>query len=173
MKLQNLGWVCILSLMCSCTLAPLRCLLSFDGYEKTYTFSCGKAKLKDRIIDAYTYDCSTLAKNAGLTLIESAEVNAKYRQSTEIWLDKTNWDGFRHEIRLNTADTLQLIIGKHHSRTEIRCLAIVDGNATTSSLTITDVHYHRKKACRKASDHYLVKVSDRIDRKLIDQLQAE
>lgn len=54
------------------------------------------------MVEAYTYDKNRLLKNFGLTLIQSKAVNAEYRKSVEIWLDKQRWDDFKSEIRGNT-----------------------------------------------------------------------
>ena len=66
----------------------IECVLNFPGFTKTYKFSFSKEELKNRIVEAYTYDESLLLKNFGLTLIENEEVDAQYRQSIEMWLEK-------------------------------------------------------------------------------------
>ena len=86
--------------MISCTLAPLECFLTFSDYQKTYKYNFSKEELKNRIIEAYSYDESLLLKNLGKTLIENEEVNKKYRTSIDLWLDKSNWDNFKSQIRL-------------------------------------------------------------------------
>ena len=39
-------------------------------YKRTYNFDFSKTELKDKIIDAYTYDNTFFIQNLGLTLIE-------------------------------------------------------------------------------------------------------
>ncbi|MEL7376514.1 MAG: hypothetical protein AAFY36_04800 [Bacteroidota bacterium] len=155
----------------SCTLPPLLCFLSFTGQEKVYEFDFPKEELKNKIVEAYTYDKSILAKNFGLTLIQNEDINSEYRRSISVWLDKSNWDEFATEIRVNTPDTLRLLIGKHHSRKEISILAVIDGNESKSSLTLSDIKYQRTRACNRDQEYYRIRVSNRIDRKLIRKLE--
>ncbi len=67
----------------------------------------------------FSYDENLLLKNMGKTTIENSAINTEYRKSIDIWLDKTNWEKFASEIRNKTTDTLNIIIGKHHSRRAI------------------------------------------------------
>ncbi|MGO3707540.1 MAG: hypothetical protein ACTJGD_05475 [Mesonia hippocampi] len=127
--------------------------------------------MKNRIEKAYTYDKSLFLKNFGLTLIESEAVNSEYRQSIDIWLDKQNWDDVRSDIRNNTADTLNLLIGRFHSRKQIQLLAIINGDNEKSSLTITNIEYQRRRACEKDKDFYKLKISNKINKKLIEKIK--
>ena len=154
-----------------CTPPLLQCFLKFADYEKTYEFDFSKEEFKNRIVEAYTYDKSLLLKNIGLTLIESEAVNSEYRQSVDVWLDKQNWDDVKSDIRNNTADTLNLLIGKHHSRKQIQILAIINGDNYNSRLTITKIEYQRRRACKKNKDFYKLKISSKINKKLIEKLK--
>lgn len=149
----------------------MQCFLNFTDYEKTYEFDFSKEELKNRIVEAYTYDKSLLLKNFGLTLIESKAVNSEYRQSVDVWLDKKNWDNVKSEIRNNIVDTLNLLIVKHHSRKQIKLLAIIDGDNEKSRLTIMNIEYQRRRACEKDKDIYKLKISSKIDKKLIEKLK--
>ena len=155
----------------SCTPALTKCFLAFTDYEKTYMFDCSKQQLKDRIIKAYTYDESLLSKNLGKTLIESERVNAEYQKSTDFWLDKQGWDKFKSKIRDSTADTLNILIGKHHSRNQTKLIAVVGGEGQTSSLTIGNFEYQRRKACEKDTAYYRAKLSKKIEKKFIQKLK--
>ena len=148
----------------------MQCFLKFTDYDKTYEFGFSKEELKNRIVEAYTYDKSLLLKNFGLTLIESEAVNSEYRKSINVWLDKQNWDDVKSEIRNNTADTLDLLIGKHHSRKQINLLAIIDGDNDKSRLTIINIEYQRRRACEKDKDFYKLRIANKIDKKLIEKL---
>ena len=122
-------------------------------------------------MEAYTYDKSLLLINFGLTLIENEAINSEYRQSIDVWLDKQNWDEVKSDIRNNTADTLNLLIGKFHSRKQIQLLAIIDGDNEKSNLSIMDIEYQRRRACEKDKDFYKLKISSQIDQKLIEKIK--
>lgn len=158
---------CIIS---GCTLSPLQCFLSFTDYNKTYEFNFSKTELKDRIVEAYSYNESLLLKNLGKTVIENREVNEEYRKSVDIWLDKNNWDKFKSEIRQNTSDTLHIIIGKHQSRKQIQLEAIVQGDNNKSTLAIHGFTYQQRKACRKGNEYYVVTLSEKIAKKFINKI---
>ena len=154
-----------------CSPPLLQCFLKFTDYEKTYEFDFSKGELKNRIVEAYTYDKSLLLINFGLTLIENEAINSEYRQSIDVWLDKQNWDEVKSDIRNNTADTLNLLIGKFHSRKQIQLLAIIDGDNEKSNLSIMDIEYQRRRACEKDKDFYKLKISSQIDQKLIEKIK--
>jgi hypothetical protein len=157
--------------MASCSLAPLRCLLTFSDYRKTYTYNFSKEELKNKIIETYSYNKSLFSKNLGRTIIENKEVNQLYRKSVDVWLDKGNWDAFKSEIREHTRDTLNLTIGKHHSRREIEFQIIIQGDSNKSSLTIHGFKYKQFRHCKKNTEYYLLKISDKIEDKFIEKLQ--
>ncbi len=171
MKIRHLILLTLILSISGCTPPLLQCFLKFTDYEKTYEFDFSKEELKNRIVDAYTYDKSLLLKNFGLTLIESEAVNSEYRQSFDIWLDKQNWDEVKSDIRNNTADTMNLLIGKFHSRKQIQLLGIINGDIDKSSLTITNIEYQRRRACEKDKDFYKLKISNKIDKKLIEKIK--
>ena len=171
MKIRHLILLTLLISVSGCTLPLLQCFLKFTDYEKTYKFDFSKEELKNRIVEAYTYDKSLFLKNFGLTLIESKAVNSEYRQSIDIWLDKQNWDDVRSDIRNNTVDTLNLLIGRFHSRKQIQLLAIINGDNEKSSLTITNIEYQRRRACEKDKDFYKLKISNKINKKLIEKIK--
>lgn len=171
MKHQHLIALCLLFLFSECTLPALQCFLQFSGYEKTYEFDLSKEELKDQIVAAYTYNKSILLKNLGLTLIENEQVNAEYRQSVDIWLDKRNWDQVKSEIRTNTADTLHLLIGKHQTRKQIKMTAIIKGENDRSSLTIMNIEYRRRRACEEEKDYYKIRIADKIEQQLVEKLK--
>ncbi len=171
MKTRYLTILILLILISGCTPPLLQCFLNFKDFEKTYEFEFSKEELKNRIVEAYTYDKSLLLKNLGLTLIQNEEVNSEYRQSVDIWLDKQNWDEVKSEIRSNTTDTLNLLIGKHHSGKQIRLLALIKEDNDKSSLTVRNIEYKRRKACYKDKEYYKIRVSDKIDKKLIEKLK--
>lgn len=171
MKTQCLIALCLLFLFSGFTPPLLECFLKFTDFERTYEFEFSKEELKNQIVEAYTYDKSLLLKNFGLTLIENEEVNAEYRQSVDIWLDKRNWDEVKSEIRSNTGDTLNLLIRKHHSRKQIKLTAIIDGDNDRSSLTINNIEYKRRKACDKDKEYYRIRISNKIEKKLIKKLK--
>ncbi len=159
-------------MLSSCTLTPLTCFLNFSDYSKTYEFSYSKAELKDKIVEAYSYDESLLLKNLGKTIIENENINEAYRKSVDVWLDKKNWDTFKSEIRQNTADTLNIIIGKHQSRKQIQLEAIVEGDNNKSSLTIHGFKYQRRRACLKNKEYYVLTLSEKIEKKFISKLKG-
>src|SRR5690606_10990205 len=119
--------------------------------------------------EAYTYDKSLLMKNLGSTLIENEKINAQYRKSVDIWLDKNNWDKVKSEIRNNTSDTLYLEIRKHHSRKSINLMAIIKGNDKKSSRTIKVSKHRQRQACEKEQEYYRIQISDEIEKQLIEQ----
>lgn len=80
MKIRNLILLTLLILVSGCTLPSLKCFLKFANYEKTYEFDFSKEELKNRIVEAYTYDKNLLLKNFRLTLIESEVINSEYRK---------------------------------------------------------------------------------------------
>lgn len=171
MKIRYLILLTLLISVYGCTNPLLQCFLKFNNYEKAYEFDFSKQELKNRIVEAYTYDKGLFLKNFGLVLIEGEEVNSEYRQSIEIWLDKKKWDNVKSEIRNYTADTLNLLIGKHNSRKQIKLLAIIDGDSYMSKLTIMNIEYQRRRACEKYNDFYKLKVSSKIDKKLIEKIK--
>ena len=162
-----------LGILSGCTFTPLQCFLNFYDYNETFEFNFSKAELKDRIVDAYSYDESLLLKNLGKTIIENKEVNKAYRESVDIWLDKNNWDKFKMEIRQNTPDTLSIIIGKHQSRKQTQFEAIVLGDNNKSSLSIHGFKYQRRKACFKNKKYYFLKISENIEKKFISKLKEQ
>jgi len=111
----GLIWV----LLNSCTLPLMLGHLEFNDLDKTYEFNLSKERLKDEIVERYTYDVGLLSKNFGRTLIENPEVNKKYRISIHEWLDKSNWDKYKTEIRQSMGDTTDVEIVKHHSQKSI------------------------------------------------------
>lgn len=123
-------------------------------------------------MEAYSYDESLLLKNLGKTIIENEEVNKAYRKGVDIWLDKKNWDKFKTEIRQNTVDTLNIIIGKHQSRKQIQVQAIIQGDNNKSSLIIHGFKYQRRKACSKDKEYYVLPLSERIEKKFISKLKG-
>lgn len=171
MKIRYLIILTILISVSGCSPPLLQCFLKFTDYEKTYEFDFSKGELKNRIVEAYTYDKSLLLINFGLTLIENEAINSEYRQSIDVWLDKQNWDEVKSDIRNNTADTLNLLIGKFHSRKQIQLLAIIDGDNEKSNLSIMDIEYQRRRACEKDKDFYKLKISSQIDQKLIEKIK--
>lgn len=171
MKTKMCTFGLILVFFSSCTPGVLQCYLTFADYNKRFDFDFSKEELKNRIVESYSYNESLLLKNLGKTTIENEEVNSEYRKSTDIWLDKNNWDQFQSEIRSNTTDTLKIIIGKHHSRRQIELMAIVEGDDRKSSLTIDGFSYTRRRACEREQEYYKVKLADKTDEKFIDQLK--
>lgn len=174
MKKIKTRYLILLTLLISisgCKPTLLQCFLKLTDYEKTYDFDFSKEELKNRIVEAYTYDKSILLKNFGLTLIQNETVNSEYRKSVDVWLDKQNWDQVKSEIRNNTADTLSLLMGKHQSRKQIKLLAIIDGDNDKSRLTIINIEYHRRRACEKDKDQYKVRIVNQINNKLIEKLK--
>ena len=155
----------------SCTPAHLKCLLLFKNYGKTFNFNFSKSELKNRIVEAYSYNESLLLQNLGKTLVENEQVNAKYRKSIDNWLDKQNWEEFRTEIRNNTSDTLNIIVGKHWSRKQIKLTAILNGDDQKSSLVIDSFEFQRKWSCKKGEEYYREKSSKKIEKKFINKLK--
>ncbi len=160
----------LLCMFSSCTLAPLECFLNFSDYHKKHEFAFSKEELKDRILEAYSYDENLFVKNLGKTLIESENVNKKYRKSVDLWLDKGNWDKFKSEIKQNTSDTFTIIIVKYHSRKLIQLDAIIQGNNNKSSLTIHKFKYQQRKACNREKEHYILTIYKKPDKKFIRKL---
>jgi hypothetical protein len=155
----------------SCTPGIMKCFLDFEYFNKTFEFDFSKEYLKNKIVESYSYNESFLLKNLGVTLIENEQVNSKYQKSVNIWLDKNNWDKFKSEIRNNTTDTLNIIIGKQHSRKEIKFTAIVKGDDKNSSLELKKLHYQKRNNCKKEKDYYLIKLSKKIEGKFIEKLK--
>lgn len=164
-------FILLTGLFNSCTLPPLQCLLEFSGYQKQFNFDFSKNELKSRIIDAYSYDISVTRKIFGITCIEEESINQKYRQSVDIWLDKSNWDTFKSEIQNNTQDTLTITIRKHLSRKELRFRVLIDGDVNKSVLTIQKMEYNQPKKCDKDQKHYQTKFDKKINRTFIDKLK--
>ncbi len=172
MKKITLSLLLITSfLLTSCWPPPLLCRFDLSDFTKTYEFDCSKEELKDRIVEAYTYDVSLMSKLSGKRLIENADVNAEYRKAQQIWLEKKNWDDFKSDIRANTTDTLNIEIDKHLCREQYSFQAVVSGDANKSSLTITKFKFERRKACKKDSAYYVVALPKRMERKFIDKLK--
>ena len=174
MKKILITFLSVLSLLIvftSCTRGLILCFIDFYDLEETYEFDFSKEELKNRIVASYSYNESVFLKIIGKNLIENENVNKEYRKSVEIWLDKRNWDKFKSEIRNNTSDTLNLLIGKHNIRKEINFLAIIQGNNNKSSLTIKQIKYTRKRVCNKDHEYYKIKVVGKIEDILIDKLK--
>lgn len=163
--------ILLLFILPSCTLTPLKCFLNFSDYSKTYEFNFSKTILKDKIVEAYSYDESLFLKNLGKTIIENETINETYRKNADLWLDKSNWDKFKSEIRQSTADTLSIIIGKHQSRKKIHLDVIVQGDNDKSFLKIRSFKYQRRKACSKDKEYYVLKLSKKIENKFISKLK--
>lgn len=68
-------------------------------------------------------------------------------------------------------DTLNLLIGKHHNRKQIKLLAIIDGDSDMSRLKIMNIEYQRRKICEKNKDFYKLKISSKIDKILIEKIK--
>lgn len=117
--------ILLITTLSSCTPGLMRCYLTFTDYEKSVEFDFSKEELKNRIIEAYSYDQSLLLQNFGKTLIENEQINNEYRKSVDVWLDKYNWDQFKSKIISNTPDTLNIIIGKHFSWQRIKFTVVV------------------------------------------------
>ncbi len=171
MKLQFLLILWLVLSIIGCTPYLPQCFLKLIDYEKTYAFDFSKEELKNKIVEAYTYDKSLLVKNLGITLIENEKVDSEYRKSLDIWLDKGNWNEVKSEIRINTNDTLYLLIGKHHSMKQIKLTAIIHGEKNNSSLTIKNIEYEQRKACTLDKDYYKIRISNKIESKLIEKLK--
>jgi hypothetical protein len=98
-------------------------------------------------------------------------VNQKYRQSVDIWLDKSNWDKFKSEIRNNTQDTLTITIGKHLSLKELKFRVLIDGDTNKSILTIQKMEYIQPKSCDKDIKYYQTKFEKKIETTFIEKLK--
>ena len=169
---RNLFVIILLTgLFNSCTLPRLQCLLEFSGYQKQFNFDFSKVELKNRIIEAYSYDLSVTRKIFGISCIEELSVNQKYRQSVDIWLDKSNWDKFKSEIRNNTQDTLTITIGKHLSLKELKFRVLIDGDTNKSILTIQKMEYIQPKSCDKDIKYYQTKFEKKIETTFIEKLK--
>ncbi len=168
MKILYVGL--FVTLLSSCTLPLLLGHLEYPDFDKTYEFNFSKEMLKDKIIEQYSYDVGLLSKNLGRTLIENPEVNKKYRLSTNEWLDKTNWDKYKDEIRKSLKDTVDIHIVKHHSRKSIYIKLIIDGDEHKSKLRIINVTADRRREFTKPNDLYKEKVVKRIESKFIEDL---
>lgn len=173
MKTPRNLWLVILivTVLNACTPPIFLCLLEFPEYEQKFDFGFSKDKLKDRIIDAYTYDISVFSMLFGATSVKEKSVNREYNQSVDFFLSKRNWDQFKSTIRLNTADTLDIIIGKHLSRKELHIKIVIDGDSEKSSLTIRKISYTQVRRCNKSKAYYQLRLSKRIQKKLLVQLE--
>lgn len=171
MKHSYLVGLCLILLFDSCVLPRPDCFWEFPDFEKTYEFDISKEELKNKIVDAYTYNKSLLLKNFGLSLVENDNVNFKYQRNTNTWLDKSNWNREKQEIRRNTSDTLNLLICKHHTLKEIKLIAIINGGNEKSSLTIKNLEYVQRKTCKKNKEYYKIKISKKIEQVLIKKLK--
>lgn len=149
----------------------VQCQLVFANYIKTYNFNIPKKDLKDKIVEAYTYDESRLLTLFGKTTITNEDIDKAQQQHLEIWIDKKNWDTFKSEIRKNTTDTLTILIGKHLSNTQIRLQAVIQGDQATSSLTINGFRYQKRSACQKENAYYIQKLSKKIEKKFINKIR--
>ena len=170
-KTEKIFLFVFLFLISGCTPGIMKCFLRFDKYQNSYTFNFSKDALKTKIVEAYSYNENLLLKNLGKTLIENEQVNTKYRTSTENWLDRKSWDKFKEQIRKETSDTLNLVIGKHHRRKTITFKVIINGNDKNSELTISDVEYQRKKACEKDISFYQDVIQRKIEQKFINRIR--
>lgn len=144
--------------------------LEFNDFDKTYEFNISKERLKDKIVDRYTYDVGLLSKNFDKTLIENPEVNKKYRISLNEWLDKSNWDKYKTEIRQSIGDTTYIHIVKHHSRKSIRIRLILAGDDDRSSLRIINLTADRRKEFAKSRDFHRDKLTKKVEKKFINQI---
>ena len=144
--------------------------IEFNDFDRTYKFNFSKDKLKDKIVEQYSYDVGLLSKNLGRVLIENPEVNKKYRLSTTEWLDKGNWDKYKVEIRESIKDTTDIQIVKHHSRKSIHIRLIIDGDEKTSRLRIINVTADRRREFNKPRDFYKNKLTKKIEDKFIERL---
>lgn len=158
------------TLFSSCTLPLLLGHLEYKDFDKSYEFSFSKEVLKDKIVEEYSYDVELLSKNFGRTLIENPEVNEKYRRSTDEWLDKTNWDKYKDEIRRTLKDTVNILIFKHHSRESISLKLIIEGDEHRSRLRIINFTADRRREFTKPKEFYREKLIKRIESKFIDDL---
>lgn len=173
MKKRTLSLIIIGSFLCTnCVPPKLLCQFDLSDFTKTYEFNYSKEELKDRIVEAYTYDVSLMSKLSGKRLIENTDVNTEYRKTQQIWLEKKNWDSFKSDIRQKTTDTLNIEILKHLCRERYSFQAVVSGDATQSSLTITNFKFQRRKACKKDSLYYVVELPKRMEQKFIRKLKS-
>lgn len=158
-----------LLLLTSCMPPRILCMLDFSDYTQTYEFNISKEELKDRIVSAYTYDTGFFWAVMGKTPIVNEDVSEKYRKE-ELWLDKEKWNRDKAEIRANTGDTLNLIVGKYASpRDDIKFQVILKGEGNKSSLKINGFKYQQvRKCCEKKN--YRKKLSRKIKRKFINKL---
>jgi len=161
----------IFILLSGCTPPLLLGHLEFDDVDKTYEFNFSKEKLKDKVVDLYSYDVGILSKNLGRTLIENPEVNKKYRRSTTEWLDRKTWDEHKVAIRQSLTDTTDIRIVKHHSPKSIRIRVIISGNENNSKLRVINISADRKRQFSKSRDYYKVKLIRKIENKFVDRLK--
>lgn len=158
-----------LLLLTSCVPPPILCFLDFSDYTQTYEFNFSKDELKDRIVSAYTYDSSLFRAMLGQTPIVNDDVTEKYRQQPG-WYDNENWSRFETEIRADTGDTLNIIVGRYFSpRDDLKFQVIVKGEGNKSSLTINGFKYQQVRKCCEKKD-YRKKLSRKIKRKFINKL---
>lgn len=159
-----------LFLLSGCTLPKILCSLNFSDYIKTYEFNCSKDELKNRIFEAYWYDSSGFSRIFGKTNIENEDANEKYRKQYIYLNIKEHWQKVKPEVRANTADTLNLLIGKYASpRDDIQFQVILKGDGNHSSLTINGFKYQQVRKCCEKKD-YRKKLSRKIKRKFINKL---
>jgi hypothetical protein len=160
----------ISTMLSGCTLPMMLGLVEFSDFDRTYEFNFSKNKLKDKIVDQYSYDIGLLSKNLGRTLIESPGINIKYRISITEWLDKENWDEYRTEIRQSITDTTDILIVKQHSRKSIQVRLIIDGDERTSKLRVINVTARRRREFREPPDYYKYKITKKLEKKFIEKL---
>ena len=172
MNRQLIALVIISCLATGCMPPLLQCVLDFAGWEQTYTFEFSKHELKKRIVDTYTYDDILLKQNLGSTIIEEVGINEQYRQSTSVWMDRDDWNKLKHEIRASTPDTLNVIIGKHHSWRQITAMVVLGGDDRQSFMNFSDVKYQRRRKCDNNKNIVAVRVKNVIDRKLIEEIKS-
>ena len=163
-------FVLLIIMLNGCTLPLMLGHLEFDDLDRTYTFNLSKERLKDRIVEQYSYDVGYLSKNFGKTLIENPNVNKKYRISTDEWLDKKNWDKYKTEIRQSIGDTTDIHIVKHHSRKTIQIGAIITGDNTRSALRIINLTADKRREFSKSREFYRDKFIKKIENKLIRRI---
>lgn len=157
-------------MLSGCTLPIFLGHIEFKDFDRTYKFNFSKDKLKDKIVEQYSYDVGLISKNLGRVLIENPEVNKKYRLSTSEWLDKSNWDKYKMEIKESITDTTDIQIVKHHSRKSIHLRLTIDGNEETSRLRIINVTADRRREFNKPRDFYKDKLTKKIENKFIERL---
>lgn len=160
----------IFLLLTGCVPPPILCFLDFSDYSKTYEFDCSKEELKNRIFAAYWYDSNSFSRIFGKTNIENEDANKKYRQQYIYLNIKDHWHKVESEVRANTGDTLNLLIGKYASpRDDIRFQVILKGDENKSSLTVNGFKYQQMRKCCEKKD-YRKKLSRKIKRKFINKL---